>query len=82
MYCPQLKKKVTAAEVEEVEAAEVPTEMLKNREAKAVAEAVAEEVAGAGAKRVEVAKMILVELWVAELVEDHTGNCRIPGPLP
>lgn len=80
MYRPQLKK-VTVAEVEEVEAAEVLAEMLKNREASVVAEVAAEEVAGVAEKRVEAAKMILVELWVAELVEDHTDNCRIPGPF-
>lgn len=40
-----------------------------------------EEVAVVAVKKVEAAKMTVVELRVAELVEDHTDNYQIPGPL-
>lgn len=62
------------------EVAEVLAEMLKNREAWVVVEAVVEEVEEAAAKRVEVAKMTVVVSWGVELREDRTDNYQTLDP--
>ena len=72
----------TVEEEVAAEVAEVLAEMLKNREAWVVAEAVVEEVEEAVAKRVEVVKMMVVVLWEVELQEDRTDNYQTLGPSP